>query len=190
MTHPITIGRPSRQRELYGAGTLLLGAAVLVACTLADWKGYQKVAVLGAAIVAAWLVDGTSRRYVGAGLATLAVGGGITLGSDVPISHYEHTVVYGAIGLALVVVSLVNPAAVRASGAAMIFIALTAYSLTRGWADFDPGWEMAAVLGLWGTGQLVRFGRSSRRPAGTGEDGRVAAPREPARRGRELTSSR
>jgi len=161
MTKPVTIGRPTSKRALLGALTLLAGAGLLGACTVADWPGYRLLALLGAVIVAAWLVDGSSRRYLGAGAAILAVGGGITLGSDLPISHYEHTVIYGALGVALILVSFVNPSAVRASGAAMIFIGLTAFALTRDWVGFDPGWEMTAVLGFWGAGQLVRFGRPS-----------------------------
>ncbi len=161
MTTPMTIGRPTSKRAVLGALTLLAGAGVLGAFTLADWPGYRLLALLGAVIVAAWLVDGSSRRYLGAGAATLAVGGGITLGSDLPVSHYEHTVVYGALGVALILVSIVNPSAVRASGAAMIFIGLTAFALTRGWGDFDAGWEMTAVLALWGVCQLVRCGRPS-----------------------------
>jgi len=157
----ITIGRPTRRREILGAATLLLGAFLLAGCTMADWKGYQLLAMLGGVIVAAWLVDGSGQRYVGAGLAALAVGGGITLGIDLPIAHYEHTVVYGAIGLALVLVSFVNPAAVRASGAFMISVALTALALNRGWVGYDVGWEMAAALALWSALQARRISRSS-----------------------------
>ena len=173
MTTPMTIGRPTPKRQVLGALTLLVGAAVLAGCTLADWAGYQTLAMLGVVIMAAWLVDGSANRYVGAGSATLAVGGGITLGSDVPIAHYEHTVVYGAIGLALILVSFVNPAAVRASGAAMIAIGLTAFALNRDWVNFDPGWEMTALLALWGAVQLVRLGRQS------GDEKEIVVEEEP-----------
>ncbi len=192
MTTPMTIGRPTSKRAVLGALTLLLGALVLGACTLADWPAYRLQAMLGAVIVAAWLVDGSSKRYVGAGTAILAVGGGITLGSDVPISNFERTVVYGAIGVALILVSFVNPAAVRASGAALIFIALTVLALHRGWADLDPGWEMATVLALWGAGQLARMGRPSGQEQGVTavEEQRGTERRTPSAQASSTTTSR
>jgi len=186
----ITIGRPSPKREVLGAATLLLGAVLLAGCTMADWRPYRLLALLGGVIVAAWLVDGSGRRYVGAGLAALAVGGGITLGIDLPIAHYEHTVVYGAIGVALILVSFINPAAVRASGAFMIFVALTALALGRGWAGYDVGWEMAAALAAWSVIQAVRISRSrsSRPPAVDLDEPSVGEP--PAVRVPELSARR
>ena len=183
----VTIGRPTRRREVLGAATLLVGAVLLAGCTMADWKGYQLLAMLGGVIVAAWLVDGSGQRYVGAGLAALAVGGGITLGIDLPIAHYEHTVVYGAIGLALILVSFVNPAAVRASGAFMIYVALNALALNRGWVGYDVGWEMAAVLALWGAFQAWRISRSSDGRSSVADVDRAAIDEERTARVPELT---
>jgi len=183
----VTIGRPTRRREVLGAATLLVGAVLLAGCTMADWKGYQLLAMLGGVIVAAWLVDGSGQRYVGAGLAALAVGGGITLGIDLPIAHYEHTVVYGAIGLALILVSFVNPAAVRASGAFMIYVALNALALNRGWVGYDVGWEMAAVLALWGAFQAWRISRSSDGRSSVADVDRTAIDEERTARVPELT---
>ncbi len=183
MNPVVTIGRPTHRRELLGAVTVLLGAALIAGCTMADWKGYRLLAVLGGILIAAWLVDGSGQRYLGPGAAALAVGGGITLGIDLPIKDYEHTVVYAAIGIAFIVVSYVNPVAVRASGVFMISVALSALALGRGWVDYNVGWEMASALALWGGVHAVRTSRATgpQPPAAVNEPrlGEAVDPRVP-----------
>ncbi len=73
-----TIGEPDKRRQV-GAAALLAGGAVACAVTtLAAWPLYQTLFLLGAVATLAWLVDGSSQRFMGPGLAALAVGGGIT----------------------------------------------------------------------------------------------------------------
>lgn len=111
-------------------------------------------------ILAAWLVDGSSRRYLGPGMAALAVGGGITLGKalDMEPVAAEHILVYGLIGLGLLVVSYFNLAAVRASAAFLVFTAISATNMNYG-ISFTLGWELAVVAVAYGVVELVLIGQ-------------------------------
>ena len=172
----LEIGPVSRFRELGGAAVLAAGAAIMVATTAAGFKLYQNVAVLGAVVTLAWLVDGTSRRYVGAGLAALAVGAGLTIGQDVGVQNYEHSLVYALLGAALLAVSWISPKAIRGSGTFLVVVASTVATLT--WvASYNGGWEIAAGLGLWSLLEFARIAKSASpsAPVGSSAAGPVRA---------------
>lgn len=157
------IGTPSRGREIAGAIVLLAGAVLVGVLTVQGIPPYALLLTLGSAAVLAWLVDGTSRRYVGPGLVALAAGLGLTLGQELNIKSYEHTLVYGAFGLALMLISVVNPKAVRASGAFLLYTGVTV--AVAAWiVSFNIGWELTAVLAVWGIYQIVRIAGSSSKP--------------------------
>ncbi|MGI9033701.1 MAG: hypothetical protein ACR2HY_08490 [Acidimicrobiales bacterium] len=156
----LQIGPVSRSRELAGAAVLAAGAAIVIATTTAGFKLYQNVAVLGAVVTLAWLVDGTSRRYVGAGLAALAVGAGLTIGQDVGVQNYEHSLVYALLGATLLAISWISPKAIRGSGTFLVLVASTVVTLT--WvASYNGGWEIAAGLGLWSLLEFARLAKSA-----------------------------
>lgn len=155
-----TIATPSPQRERAGAWVLIAGAVLVAALTLAGVPPYGNLLALGAVAVVAWLVDGTGRRYVGPGLVALAAGLGITIGKELGVDPYEHTLVYGGFGLALLLISYVNPMAARASGAFLVYTALTV-AVTAWVVSIPLGWELAAILAVWGAYGLIRLGRRS-----------------------------
>lgn len=179
-----TIGSPTRGRVLGGAILILAGAALLGALTLLGVSAPWLLVTLGAVAIAAWLVDGTSSRYLGPGLVAVAAGTGILVGNALNMDprRAEHTLVYGGFGVALLVISYFNPKAVRASGAFLLYTGLTV--LTVG---FSIGWWLTAILVVWGGYWVVRASRSE----GIPEPALDAAPPAVERRpeGRSLTGS-
>lgn len=180
----VAIGTPSRGREVAGAVVLLVGAVLVGVLTAQGIPPYALLLVLGAAAVLAWLVDGTSRRYVGPGLVALAAGLGLTLGQELNIDPYEHTLVYGGFGLALLTISVVNPKAVRASGAFLLYTALTV-AVSAWVVSFNLGWELTAILAVWGIYEIVRIARGS-----GGDSETVTAPATASRQSSEERSAR
>lgn len=156
-----TIGGTNRQRQTAGAAVLLAGAAGCAVAAVVKWPVYQTLLLLGVAVTLAWLVDGTSKRYMGPGLVAMAVGGGITIGNATGIEPqtYEHTIVYGLIGAAMLVIYYMNPRAVASGGVLLLLIAGTATFLTTVGLPFNPAWELAALLAVWSVFQLARIGR-------------------------------
>ncbi len=153
-----TIGDTNKQRQVAAAAVLAVGALTCAVTTVAGWPLYQTLIVLGGAATLAWLVDGTSQRFMGPGLAALAVGGGITaykaLGMDgVP---GEHGVVYPALGATLLLASLFNPLAIRGAGTFLLIVGVIA-SVDTPWS---PGWTLVGILALWSALELARIARS------------------------------
>jgi len=154
---------PPTTREYAAAGLLLAGAALLAALTLAGLPPYALLLALGGVATAAWLVDGTG-RYMGPGLLALAAGAGLTIGQELDVTPYEHTLVWGGFGLALLAMSYLNPGAVRAAGAFLLYTGLTV--ATVAWVvSYELGWELTAVLAVWGLFWLVRLRSAARRTA-------------------------
>lgn len=153
---PRTIGQPTHGRAVAGAVVLLAGAVVLAAFTLAGVANPWLLLSLGVTAVLAWLVDGTSTRYLGPGLVAVAAGLGILVGNalDMDPRAAEHTLVYGGFGAALLLISYVNPMASRASGAFLLYTGLTVWAV-----GFSKGWWLTAILAVWGAYWLVRTGR-------------------------------
>lgn len=154
-----TVGGTSRSRQLAGAAALLLGAVACGGATLAGWPLYQTLILLGAAATVAWLVSGSSRRFMGPGLAALAVGSGITLYNalDMNPGKGEHAVVYPMLGAALLVASLFNPMAIRGIGAFLLIVGAIAFIDT----PWNPGWTLTAVLVSWAVADALRISRTS-----------------------------
>lgn len=156
-TCPIrTIGGTSRQRQLAACGVLILGAVICAVTTAAsDWQLYKVLALLGATAVVAWLVDGSSLRYMGPGLAALAVGGGITAYRAWEIAPVkgEHTIVYPALGVALLIASFFHPMAIRAAGSFLVYVGFIAFIDT----SWEPGWTLTGILVLWAASNLARI---------------------------------
>ncbi len=180
-----SIGATNRQRQLGAAAVLALGALACVASTLAGWPLFQTLILLGGAATLAWLVDGTSQRFMGPGLAALAVGSGITaykaFGMDAVAG--EHGVVYPALGAALLLASLFNPLAIRGAGTFLLIVAVIALVET----PWSPGWTLAGILVAWSALEFVRISKSQDgqeefEPA-SGDGRRVDATRTPAEAG-------
>lgn len=157
-----TIGDTNRQRQLAAAAVLALGALACVGTTLAGWPLYQTLIVLGAAATLAWLVDGSSQRFMGPGLAALAVGGGITAYQtlDIEAMTGEHGVVYPALGAALLVASLFNPLALRGAGTFLLIVGVVALVDT----PWSPGWTLAGILAIWSALEVVRISKGQDSP--------------------------
>ncbi len=154
------LGRPSRARELGGAAALAAGAVVLAIFTVSSHLVLEEyLLVLGAAATLAWLIDGTGLRYLGAGTVALALGGGITLGDHLSV-HDPYVVVFGLIGVALLLVRLVNPTAVGGSAGFLIYVSLTLVALDY-IGSYDASWELVAILGFWSLLQVARIARTS-----------------------------
>ncbi len=159
-----TVGETNKQRQLTAAGLLAIGAVVCAVTTLAGWSLYQTLLVLGVVATLAWLADGSSQRYMGPGLAAVAVGGGITAYKALGMEGVpgEHTIVYPALGAALLVASLFNPLAIRGAATFLLIVGVIA-SVDTAW---KPGWTLVAILAIW---SAMEFGRISRSQDGRSE---------------------
>ncbi len=152
-----TIGGTNRQRQLGAAAVLALGVLACVGTTLAGWPLYQTLIVLGGAATLAWLVDGSSQRFMGPGLGALAVGGGITAYQALGIDAVkgEHAVVYPALGAALLLASLFNPLAIRGAGTFLLIVGVIALVDT----PWSPGWTLAGILAMWSALEVARISK-------------------------------
>lgn len=160
-TVPKTIGEPTRPRVVAGAAVILTGAAVLAALTLAGVANPWLLFTLGATAIVAWIVDGTSTRYLGSGLVAVAAGLGILIGNalDMDPRAAEHSLVYGGFGVALLAISYFNPMAARAGGAFLVYTGLTVWAV-----NFNKGWWLTGILVVWGVYWLVRAARGEGLP--------------------------
>lgn len=154
---PKPIGQPTRGRVVAGALVILAGAAVLALLALADVAPPWMLLAVGIAAVTAWLVDGTSTRYLGPGLMALAAAVGILVGNELGWDprKAEHSLVYGGFGIGLLLLSYVNPMAARAAGAFLLYTGLTVL-----FVGFAMGWWLAGILLAWGLYSLIRAPRS------------------------------
>ena len=154
---PKTIGQPTKRRVFAGALVLLAGAAVLAGLTLAEVSPPWMLLTLGATAVVAWLVDGTSTRYLGPGLLALAAGVGIVVGNELGWDprKAEHSLVYGGFGIGLLLLSYVNPMAARAGGAFLLYTGLTVL-----FVGLTMGWWLTGVLVVWGIYSMIRGPKS------------------------------
>ena len=150
---PKTIGQPTKGRVVAGALVLLAGAGVLAVLTLADVAPPWMLLVIGATATVAWLVDGTSTRYLGPGLMALAAGAGIVIGNELGWDprKAEHSLVYGGFGIALLLLSYMNPMAARAAGAFLLYTGITVL-----FVGLTMGWWLTGILLVWGVYSLIR----------------------------------
>lgn len=170
-----------RSRLLAGAGMLIAGSGIMCGTTLAGLALYQNVLVLGLIVVAAWLLDGTNQRYMGAGLAATAVGLGLVLGGDFGVPAAEHGVVYPLLGLALLLIARVSPREAQGAGGFLVIVGATVWTFQAG-ADYNAGYSLAVILAVWGIIRLAQVlrGGSAAGTAGTSDD-RAAHDAELAR---------
>lgn len=154
---PKTIGQPTKGRVVAGALVLLAGAGVVGVLTLTDVSPPWMLLALGIAAVVAWLVDGTSTRYLGPGLMALTAGAGIVIGNELgwDPSKAEHSLVYGGFGIGLLVFSYVNPMAARAAGGFLLYTGITVL-----FVGLTLGWWLTAILVVWGVYSLISGPRS------------------------------
>ncbi len=146
-------GNTTTGRRKAAAAAMILGSLVLLGTTLAGTPPPRNVLYFGLVLVIAWLIDGGTDRYVGAGLTATAVGGGITLGGanalDLSTGATEHILVYSFIGLALLIASFVDVTNIRSAALLLIFVGASAANQNFG-VSFNLGWELAAILAIWG----------------------------------------
>jgi hypothetical protein len=163
-----TIGTSNKRRQMTAVALLALGAVACAATTLVGWPLYQTLLVLGGAATLAWLADGTSQRFMGPGLAAIAVGGGITAykALDMEVSPGEHGIVYPALGAALLLASLFNPLAIRGAGTLLLIVGVVA-TVDAPWPS---GWTLVGILAAWSALELARIGK------GRGTDGELDQP--------------
>lgn len=163
-----TIGTSNKQRQMTAVALLALGAVACAATTLVGWPLYQTLLVLGSAATLAWLADGTSRRFMGPGLAAIAVGGGITAYQALDMQGVpgEHTIVYPALGAALLLASLFNPLAIRGAGTLLLIVGVVAAVDT----PWPSGWTLVGILAVWSALEVARIGQ------GRGTDGELDQP--------------
>lgn len=171
-------GPTTRSRQIAAAAALMLGALPLAVMGAADAKAYYVIPVVGVAATVAWLVDG--RRYLGPGIVALGVGVALLASRDWGLEKYELALVLGGVGAALLVVSLVNPAAVLGSAGFLLYAMLTALGLDNVSDAISPGWIYAAVLLVWGG---IRMAQTMRPEAASGTDpAEPVTPSGPSRR--------
>lgn len=151
------IGGTNRARQLAAAATLLVGAGACAVTTAVGWPLYQTLAVLGAVATVAWLIDGSSQRFMGPALTALAVGGGITIYNSFGIDQMtgEHGIVYPLIGAALLLASLFNPLAIRGAATLLLIIGVVAQVST----PWNPGWTLVGILAVWSAWEFARIAR-------------------------------
>lgn len=110
---------------------------------------------------AAWLIDGTSLRYVGPGLGTLAVGLGLVLGDDVfglQGSTGDHSIVYPLLGVALIAISRISPREAQGIGGFLFIVGTVVWAFLAG-ASYNGGWTSAAILAAWGIWRIIQTNR-------------------------------
>lgn len=156
----VTIGQPSRARARAAAGVLIGGAILLCGTTLAGFPMYRNLLVLGAIVTLAWLVDGTSRRYLGAGVSSLAVGLGLTLGADAGAHAAEHGIVYPLLGVGLLLVWRFNKSEVLGAAGFLIIVGATVWSFQLG-LSYNGGYWLAVILAVWGAVRLASDRRTA-----------------------------
>lgn len=105
--------------------------------------------------IVGWLIDG--HRYVGAGAAAAAVGGGLTISREAFVDEYA--VVFGLLAVALVCVVRINPRAVNGCAGLLLYVAASTGRLHD--PDLLPrGVAFAVVMALWGGSRAWRARKS------------------------------
>lgn len=147
----IPFGPTTHTRQLVAAAIVMAGAlpAALVAHSSYARPPRVSVAIVALGVIATigWLVDG--RRYFGAGIAALAVGGGITISREMFVDEYA--MVFGLLGGALLLVASVNPRAVTGCAGFLLYAATHALSAQQSdWTLLPRPLVLALILLVWG----------------------------------------
>lgn len=161
-------GPTSRHRQVLGALVVMAGALPVAVIATSRYGRppylYVVLIAIGVTGMVGWLVDG--RRYLGAASAALALGAAFTIGAETALDQYG--LLFGLLGLALLLVSQVNPAALPGSGALLVFVAWSALGVRRaGDTPIAQAWVFVVVMLVWGGTFLRRTLREDARgPAG------------------------
>lgn len=155
-------GPTSRQRQIAAAAVVMAGAVpvamIAASSTTARPKLYLMVLAIGIIGTFAWLIDG--RRYLGAGLGALGLGTALTLVRETTVDPYF--LIFGLVGLALLIVSKVNPLATPGVAGLLIYTALASRGVSHGGDSLLPRpLTFALVMIVWGGSQLRRTLRTT-----------------------------
>lgn len=151
---------PTTRRRQAAAALVIMAGAVPIALIAPTVYGrpprlWSVILTIGVVATVAWLVDG--RRYLGVGTAALGIGGGFTIAQEADLQDYRFALIFGLLGLGLLVVRTVNPAAVGASAGLLLLIsasATTFVSIER--TSFPEAWFYVGLMLVWGGIQLAR----------------------------------
>lgn len=168
---------PTTRRRQVAAALVIMAGAVPIALIAPTVYGrpprlWSVILTIGVVATVAWLVDG--RRYLGVGAAALGIGGGFTIAQEADVQDYQFALIFGLLGLALLVVRAANPAAVGASAGLLLLISASAtifVSIDR--TSFPEAWFYVGLMLVWGGIQLARSLGPG--PASTVVSGRVSA---------------
>ncbi len=164
-------GPTSRGRQSAAALVIMAGALPIAFLATTSYgrppRLWSVILTIGVMAMLAWLVDG--RRYLGVGTVAMAIGGAFTIAQLAEVQDYQFALIFGLLGVALLVVRAVNPPAVGASAGLLLFIATSAttfVSIER--TSFPEAWFYVGLMIVWGAVQLVR--------ARSGPSDRIGAP--------------
>jgi len=94
--------------------------------------------------IVGWLIDG--ERYLGAGSAATAIGGGITISREAFIDEYA--MMFGLLAVALVCLVRINPRALNGSAGLLTYVAASTAIVHD--AALPRGVPFVIVMLLWG----------------------------------------
>jgi len=163
-------GPTTRPRQVLAAAVVMAGAlpVAIIAASSTDARPRLYLVVLAVGVIGTvgWLIDG--RRYLGAGLAALGLGTALTLIRETAVDAYF--LIFGLVGLALLIVSKISPLATPGVAGLLIYVGLASRAVAGGG---DPLLPNAVTYGLimilWGGSQLRRTlmvdGRPTAEPA-------------------------
>lgn len=167
-------GPTSHARHVVAALVVMAGAVPVA--LVADRGGsgrlrlYTVLLAIGIVGTTAWLVDG--RRYLGAGIAALALGIGYSVVERTTVDEYA--IVYGFLGTALLLVSRVNPRALGGSAGLLLYTSISSLSLHGNRPLAPRAIVFASIMLMWGGTNLRRDLRGRRtvdHPPAVGTDG-------------------
>lgn len=163
--------RPDPKRTVGAALVLLLGAAVIVGLGLSRRDLPEVVLTIGAALVAAWLVE-RRHRFIGSGCVLLGLGIGLTLAEHVGGGGYRDQLIFAGVAAGLLVtraagLSTTLPAALALVSVAGFEFALqflpTLVHADRLYRAFDDGWAFGVLIAVQGCVVLLRARSASHR---------------------------
>ena len=152
----------TRRRQVAGALIVMAGAIPIAWLAAAGYgrPPYLFGVLLGVGSVGTlgWLVDG--QRYVGAGITALALGSAFAIARETELD--ESGLVFGLIGIALFVISRVNPRAVAGAAGLLIYTSTSAFGVHEtGRTALPPALVFTTVMLAWGGVQLRQVLRST-----------------------------
>lgn len=144
----VPLGPTTWRRQLVAGVVVMAGALPVYMVANSKYGRPPKLSFLLLSIgiigIVGWLLDG--QRYLGAGSAATAIGGGITISREAFISEYA--LVFALLAVALLCLVRINPRAINGSAGLLIYIAIFTANLR------DPvlprGVAFAMAMVAWG----------------------------------------